>query len=157
MRLLLAATIATAALGGAHGQDMASALPARASFEKIFMAAFSHVLTPQGGSQPLASTMVVHNVDPAIEITVSTADYLDQNGNPVKSFLKTPIKLAPRASHAFLVKVNEQPAGFSARFVLEWSADEQALSPILQGVMIGGAGTQGISFTTVGRVVERRP
>lgn len=157
LRFLLVAVIASTPLGGVNGQQIAAADPPRASFEKIFLATFSHVITPQGVSQPLASTMVIHNVDPMIEITISTADYFDENGKLVKSFLKDPIRLAPMSSHPFIVKVKEQPAGFAARFLVEWSAERPAFSPIMEGVMIAGAGTQGISFTTVGKVIERRP
>lgn len=160
LRILLAtmiAMIASAPLGGANGQQITVADPPRVSFEKVFLAAFSHVVTPHGVSQPLAATMVIHNIDPEIEITLSNADYFDENGKLVKSFLKDSIRLAPLSSHAFIVTVKEQPAGFAARFLVEWSADKPAFSPILEGVMIGGAGTQGISFTTAGKVVERRP
>lgn len=156
-RLLLAAMIASTPLGGANGQPIATADPARVSFEKIFLATFAHVLTPQGVSQPLASTMVIHNVDPEIEITIATADYFDENGNLVKTFLKEPVKLAPLSSRPFIVELKEQPKGFAARLLVEWSAERPAFSPILEGVMIGGAGTQGISFTTAGKVIERRP
>lgn len=143
--------------GSAAAQGQQSvALQTRATFERVYVPAYSHVLTREGASQPLASTMVVHNVDPNVQLRIVSVEYLDRNGTSVKTFLEKPIKLAPFAAQEFLVPINEQGGGFGANYILEWNSDRPALPPVVEAVMVGGSGTQGISFITFGRTIERR-
>lgn len=143
--------------GQASAQECRSSALARASFEKIYVPAYSHVLTHEGISQPLASTMVIHNVDPEVEIVVTSVEYLDRNGTRLKSFIEEPPTLGPFGSQSFLIPINEQAGGFGANYILEWTSTESALPPIVEAVMMGGGGTHGISFTSMGRVIACRP
>ena len=128
----------------------------RAVFEKVYVPAYSHVLTTKGLRQPLASTMVVHNVDPKITISITSVDYFDSDGKKLKSFFNEPITLGPMAAQHFLVPINENKGGFGANYLVEWMSREPTLPPEIEAVMIGGSGTLGISFTSTGRVIDRR-
>jgi hypothetical protein len=129
----------------------------RATFERVYVPAYSQVLTQAGRSQPLATTMVIHNVDPDTEIEITLVNYFDRSGAKVKEFLDEPMVLGPFESQSFLVPIDEQAGGFGANYVVEWASEDPALPPAVEAVMIGGSGTQGISCTALGRVIERRP
>ncbi len=60
------------------------------------------------------------------------------------------------ASMDFFVKESDVSGGASPTFLVEWVATEEVNPPIAEGVMIGTAGTQGISFTCPGRVIATR-
>lgn len=129
----------------------------RATFERVYVPAYSQVLTHEGRGQSLATTMVVHNVDPDKKIKIMLVDYFDRSGTKVKSLLSEPVVLGPFESQSFLIPIDEQVGGFGANYLVEWMADEPALPPAVEAVMIGGSGTQGLSFTSTGIVIERRP
>lgn len=157
--LALFCTIWLLALG--HGnptsaQERGRSPSERAVFERVYVPAYSQVLTRDGGAQPLATTMAVHNVDPNMEIEIALVEYFDRSGKKVKSFLSEPISLGPFESRSFLVPIDEQVGGFGANFLLEWSTEKPAIPPAVESVMIGGSGTQGLSFSSTGIVIERR-
>ena len=56
-----------------------------------------------------------------------------------------------------MVDIAEDHGGVGANFIVEWQATEKVVSPIVEAIMIGGAGTQGLSFVTRGKVIETRP
>ncbi len=43
-----------------------------------------------------------------------------------------------------------------ANFLVEWTADGLVSPPVIETVMLGTGGAQGVSFITEGRPVERR-
>ena len=154
-----ATALAVAAFCASAALAQESNMPAsnRAVYEKVYIPAYSRVMTHEGLSQPLATTMVVHNIDPELEIEIIRVDYFDRDGRKVRSFLEEPSNLSPFQSRHFLVPINEQSGGFGANYIVEWEASKPALSPIMEAVMVGGTGTHGISFTSTGRIIDRIP
>lgn len=130
---------------------------ATVSYEKIYVPAYSRVLTHEGIGQSLASTLVIHNTDTEHAITVSRVDYFDNSGNLQREMVEDPLVLAPFQSESFLIPLNDQSGDFGANFLVEWRSDTPTTSPVVEAVMIGGSGTHGISFVSGGRVIERRP
>lgn len=128
---------------------------AHATYEKVYVPAYSMVMTHDGTGQRLASTMVIHNTDADNDISVMRADYFDNTGAVQNTFVTDPIVLAPFESRSFLVPINDQSGGFGANFLVEWRSDTPVTSPAIEAIMIGGSGTQGISFVSSGRVIER--
>jgi hypothetical protein len=127
----------------------------RVNGETIYVPAFSHILTYEKRREPLASTMVFHNVDPKESIFLRSVTYHNQAGEALKSFLTEPVELVPFESSSFLTELNDTSGGVGANYVVVWSAPNPSLSPIAHAVMVGGSGTQGISYVTDGRVIER--
>jgi hypothetical protein len=44
--------------------------------------------------------------------------------------------------------------GVGAHFIVEWAAETEALEPVIESVMISTAGTQGLGFTSPGKVIS---
>ncbi|MEQ8653740.1 MAG: DUF3124 domain-containing protein [Kiloniellales bacterium] len=125
--------------------------------ETIYVPAYSHILKSPGRREPLASTLVIHNTDPEVAIKITTVRFHDQSGVLVRDYLDAPRALAPFESASFLDELRNKEGGVGANFVVEWQADTPAIAPIAETVMVGGDGTQGISFTSRGKVIDRRP
>jgi len=53
---------------------------ARVTSQVIYASAYTSTQTQVGDTQSLASTLVVHNVDPDAAITVVAINYFDRNG-----------------------------------------------------------------------------
>ena len=123
--------------------------------ETIYVPSFSHVLTHERTPQALASTLVIHNVDPAAAITVNVATHHDASGTLIKDLLPKPVQVAPYGSTNFLIDISDDRGGIGENFIVEWSSEEPVCSPLVFAVMVGGSGTHGISFSLDGRVISR--
>ncbi|MEP0235920.1 DUF3124 domain-containing protein [Roseibium sp.] len=124
--------------------------------ETYYVPAYSRIQTFSDRSVLLAATLTVHNVDPQTDIFIEKVSYHDETGKEVRVLTTEAIKLAPFASHDFLVQINDQTGGRGANFIATWQSELPALSPIVEAVMTGGAGTPSPSFTSRGRVIERQ-
>jgi hypothetical protein len=60
------------------------------------------------------------------------------------------------ASTRFIVKESDTKGGSGANFLVEWQAETEVNEPIIEGVMIGAAAQQGISFTSRGKAIKKR-
>lgn len=154
-RLMLLLAFVMSAAASLRADDTSKDPLAVAYGETIYVPAFSRIFTDEKRSQPLASTLIVHNVDPSNSIEVTNVRYYDQAGALVRNLLDEPHTLAPYASTDFLTELSDTRGGVGANYIVEWRANLPVLSPIAEAVMIGGTGTHGISFTSRGRVIAR--
>jgi hypothetical protein len=126
--------------------------------EVIYVPVYSHIFQGDKGSkQPLSSTLVIHNVNPSKSIRITSVRYYDHSGAQLKDYIDGPLSIGPFASASFVVDIGEDRGGVGANFIVEWRADEKVVSPIVEAIMSGGTGTQGLSFVTQGKVIESRP
>ncbi len=126
--------------------------------EVVYVPVYSHIYQGKmAARQPLSSTLAVHNVDPSTSIQLTSVRYYDHSGTQLKDYIDDPRSLGPYASANFVVDIGEDRGGVGANFVVEWQADEKVVTPIVQAIMSGGTGTQGLSFVTQGKVIEKRP
>ena len=131
--------------------------PALRIGEVIYVPVYSHIFQGDKASkQPLSSTLVIHNIDPSKPIQVTSVRYYDHSGAQIKEYTDEPITLGPFASANFVVGIGEDRGGVGANFIVEWQGDDTPASPIVQAIMSGGTGTQGLSFVTQGKVIGIR-
>ncbi|MDD2903809.1 MAG: DUF3124 domain-containing protein [Syntrophales bacterium] len=104
----------------------------------------------------LAGILSICNTDPAHAITIVRPDYYDSDGKIIKSYLPQPATLKPMASTRFVVKESDTRGGSGANFLVQWQAKTEVNEPIMEGVMIGTAGQQGISFTSRGKAIKNK-
>jgi Protein of unknown function (DUF3124) len=123
--------------------------------QTIYVPAYSSVFTAdQAHSFNLAVTLSIRNTDRTNPIVVTSASYYDQDGQLVRDYLKKPLRIGPMASTEFFVTENDTSGGVSASFLVEWVAGKSVSAPLVESVMIGTASTQGVSFTSPGRVLD---
>ena len=132
----------------------ADTLGADADGQAVYVPVYSHIFFRDRGREiDLAATLSVRNVDLARPITLRAVRYHDSDGRLVRRYLEAPVELAPLASRAFVVEDRDRTGGVGASFVVRWEGPAGVDPPVVEAVMIGTAGGQGISFVTRGEPV----
>ncbi len=123
--------------------------------QTVYVPVYSHVYHGDR-ERPflLAVTVAVRNVDPSASMTLVAAEYYDSNGRMVRQLVRAPQTIAPLASVRLVIPESDVAGGSGASCLVRWQADQPVLPPVVEAVMIGTRASQGISFTTTGRVVE---
>jgi hypothetical protein len=103
----------------------------------------------------LAITLSVRNTDAEQPIAVRSVRYYDTDGALVRTYVGEPARLGPMATREFIVEEEDSSGGSGANFVVDWSAAQPVSDPVVEAVMIGTTGAQGISFTSAGRPLQR--
>ena len=103
----------------------------------------------------LAVPLSVRNTDPSYPITLAAAHYYDTQGRRVRSYVRQPVRLAPRATMEFVVEDRDREGGSGANFLVELTADRAVTEPVVEAVMIGGSGALSVSFLSAGRALTR--
>jgi len=73
----------------------------------------------------------------------------------LRSFTAKSILLKPLESIEYVIEDAEDKGGAGASFILEWGGNKNSNQMLIQSVMIGTTGQQGISFTAKGEVINR--
>jgi hypothetical protein len=121
----------------------------------VYVPVYSHVYYGDLERKFLLTGIVsIRNTDPDHAITITLADYYDSDGKVIKSYLPKPVTLNPMASTRFVVKESDTKGGSGANFLVRWKAEKEVNEPIMEAVMIGTAGQQGISFTSRGKAIK---
>ncbi|WP_170230478.1 DUF3124 domain-containing protein [Roseibium hamelinense] len=120
----------------------------------VYVPAYSQVNLRSQERVLTAATLVFHNVDDAVSVTLTSVDYYDHTGKKLKAFVDAPVTLQPFASQSYLVPVNDQTGGIGANFVLTWQAESPTIPPLAEAVMMGGSGTQAFSFASRGQIIK---
>ena len=102
----------------------------------------------------LTATLSLRNTDRHEPIVVQSVTYFDSGGSALREYLEGPSLLGPMATADFVIERTDTTGGSGANFLVEWGAEQPVTEPHVEAVMIGQAGTAGISFVTQGRVLE---
>jgi len=102
----------------------------------------------------LATTLSVRNTDLENPIIVTSVQYYNTEGKLVNSYLEKALKLPPLGSMDFFVEQSNSTGGSGANFIVEWRSETAVSEPIIEAVMIGVSGTQGLAFTSRGQTIE---
>jgi len=122
--------------------------------QTMYIPVYSHVyIGDQERPFLLTTTLSIRNTDPAQPITIQAVDYYDSDGKLLRHYLDKPVSLGPLASGRYIVKESDIRGGSGAKFIVRWNAVKPVTQPLCEGVMIGAAGQQGISFLTRGEVI----
>jgi hypothetical protein len=123
----------------------------------VYVPVYSHIYWGDSEKKFLLTGIVsVRNTDPNHDIMITLADYYDSDGKLIRSYLPKPLTLNPMASTRFIVKESDTKGGSGANFLVRWKAEAEVNEPIMEAVMIGTAGQQGISFTSRGKALKNR-
>jgi hypothetical protein len=82
--------------------------------------------------------------------------YYDSEGKLVEKFFDNALTLEPLASTSYVVEEEDLRGGVGANFIVVWDADKPAYPPIVETIMISTQNQQGISFVSMGRVLENQ-
>jgi hypothetical protein len=138
------------------GLGAAAAERKPATGQLLYVPVYSHIYYGDQEKQILlTATLSIRNTDPSRAITITKVDYYDSEGKLIKSYVQKPLTLKPLASTRFIVAQSDRRGGSGASFLVQWQGEAQVNPPLLEGVMIGTAGQQGISFTSRGVAIKK--
>ena len=117
----------------------------------VYVPCYSHIRLADGRTYKLAINLSIRNTSFSNDLTITAVDYHDSSGRLVKHHADDPIVLGPLATADFFVTENDKSGGSGANFMVEWVASKPITEPIVEAVMVGTGGGQGVSFVSVGR------
>ncbi len=82
-------------------------------------------------------------------------DYYAQDGKRVRAYVEQPVTVGPLGAVRYFVKESDVAGGSGASFVARWRSEVPVTPPLIESVMIGTRGQQGISFTSRGQVIAQ--
>lgn len=101
-------------------------------------------------------TLSVRNTDRRNALRIVHVDYHSAEGKFVRAYQPEPATLAPLAAAEYIITGGDRSGGTAASFIVEWDSTTPVSPPVIEAVMIGAASMSGVSFTSIGRVLEER-
>jgi Protein of unknown function (DUF3124) len=101
----------------------------------------------------LTVTLSVRNTSMNDSVFIFSTTYYDSVGKKLKEYVDSSILLAPLESIEFVVDEKEMEGGAGANFIVSWGTKNYSDQLLIQAVMIGTYGQQGISFITNSKVI----
>jgi hypothetical protein len=101
----------------------------------------------------LVATLSVRNTDLSEPIQVTSVRYYSSEGHLVHNYVDDPLELVPLASADFVVDEHDEH-GSGTGFIVEWIARQEVNEPVVEAVMISVVQSQGLSFTSAGRLIR---
>ncbi|RPI90296.1 MAG: DUF3124 domain-containing protein [Spirochaetales bacterium] len=154
-RMLFSASLCLLA---AFAFSPASGQVKRVKAQTLYVPVYSHIYYGDREKDYilLSATLSIRNTDMARPITLLSADYYDSKGKFIEKFIVKPVTLGPLETIRYIVKESDTRGGSGANFIVKWSAVAPSTIPIIEAVMIGTRGQQGISFTSRGQVIQEQ-
>jgi hypothetical protein len=123
--------------------------------QSVYVPAYSNVYSgPKKNPYQLATMLSIRNVDPAAGFKVSSIDYYDNDGRLIRRYLDKALTIGPLGSSHIYLEEKDARGGFGANFIVRWGAERVINAPIIECVMIGATGGQGISFVSPGQEIK---
>lgn len=104
----------------------------------------------------VAATLTIRNIDVKGAIQITKVGYYHESGKHLRDFVDKPVGLPPWSSTRFFIKESDNTGGTAAFFIVVWQADAPVNPPIIESVMIGAMGQQGVSFTSRGTAIDEK-
>jgi hypothetical protein len=123
--------------------------------QTVYVPVYSNVFSgPRKRPLQLEATLAIRSTDPVASLRITAIDYYDTAGKLVRRHLKRPQVLGPLASADVHIEERDVSGGFGANFIVKWEADRIINAPVIECVMIGASGGQGISFVSPGQEIR---
>lgn len=135
-----------------QAQEEAAAL---SKGQTLYVPAYSHIYVGNRELPLLLTvTLSIRNVDPRHAVTVTSVEYYGSKGEYLKKYPENELKLGPLEATHCVIPQKDRTGGAGASFLVRWRSDEWANPPLVESVMIGAGGQQGISFTSRAQVIN---
>jgi hypothetical protein len=150
--LLLAMLAATAP---APAEEAGWSVP-RSLGQRIYVPVYSSIAYLNDRVFDLAVTVSIRNTDAEHPIRIETARYHDSQGEARHDYHEALRSLGPMASRVITIAQSDLRGDIGANLIVEWRAEMPATPPVIETVMVGSRGTQGLAFTSRGVVLAER-
>jgi len=123
--------------------------------QTVYVPVYSNVFSgPRNRPLHLATTLSIRNTDMTASFKVTAIDYYDTGGKLIRRHLERPTIVKPMATIYVHLEEKDTAGGFGANFIVRWQAEAVMNAPVIECVMIGATGGQGISFVSPGQEIK---
>ncbi|WP_340106855.1 DUF3124 domain-containing protein [Rhodohalobacter sp. 8-1] len=123
----------------------------------VYVPVYSHIYQQdQKRTFNLTTTLSVRNADPYRSFTLVEVNYYDSKGNLIQQYIDSGVVIDPLASTSYVIEERDLRGGVGASFLVKWESEESIIPPVLEAINISTSGQQGVSFLSVGRVLQER-
>jgi len=123
--------------------------------QSVYVPVYSNIISgPRKRPIQLEATLSIRGTDPGTPLKITAIDYYDTNGRLLRRYLKAPQALGALASTHVHIEERDASGGIGANFIVRWEADRIINAPVIECVMIGISGSQGISFVSPGQEIR---
>jgi hypothetical protein len=130
--------------------------PGEMQGELIYVPIYSRIYYEDSkNTLELAATLSIHNVNPDRTITVTKADYYNTSGKLIQKYVEKPLVLNPLETKHLVIEKANVAGGLGANFLVEWQANTEVVSPLVEALMVNASHNLGIAFTSNGKVIKR--
>jgi hypothetical protein len=124
-------------------------------FETDYVPVYSDIYHRDGTKRfQLTTTISIRNISQTDSAYILSATYHDSYGKELNEYADSAILLSPLESIEFVVEEVETSGGAGANFIVKWGATNYSKQLLIQSIMIGTYGQQGISFLSEARVIS---
>lgn len=125
--------------------------------QMVYVPVYSHIYQwDQNRTLNLTTTLSIRNVDPYRSLIISRVSYYDSKGNLVQQYIDSEVEVESLASISYVIEKGDLRGGVGANFLVTWKSEEPIIPPVIESVNISTPGQQGVSFLSVGRVLQER-
>jgi len=103
----------------------------------------------------LTATLSIRNTSLSSNLYIDDIDYYDDDGVLVRAYLNETLVLKPLQSTEFVIEKDDKTGGAGANFIVNWQSNSIHIQPIIQAVMLGSSGPEGLAFVTNGVSIKR--
>lgn len=123
----------------------------------VYVPVYSHIYQrDQERTFNLTTTLSIRNADPEHSFSITRVSYYDSDGNLVENYIDSEEYVGPMASTSYVIEERDLRGGVGANFLVDWESKEAIVPPVIEAVNISTSNQQGISFLSVGRVIQER-
>ena len=123
--------------------------------QTIYLPIYSHVYYNGGRPCLLEATVSIRNTDETRPLYVRRVDYFDTKGQRKKQFVDRLIRLGPLETVDFLIPARDLTGGSGGNIMMDGFATDPLEAPMVEAVMVGVAGANGVCFRSTGRPLEK--
>lgn len=121
----------------------------------VYVPVYSHIYQQDHQKTfNLTTTLSIRNADPYRSFELTEVSYYDSKGQFIQHYLDSSRTVKPLASTSFVVEERDLRGGVGANFMVNWRSENPVSPPIIEAVNISTSQQQGISFLSVGRILQ---
>ncbi|MAP80393.1 MAG: hypothetical protein CL526_04830 [Aequorivita sp.] len=122
---------------------------------KSYLSIYSHIYSfSKDKSQHLTAMASLRNTSETDTVYIFKADYYSTEGTLIREYFKKPIFLRPLETVTIVIDETDKHGGSGANFIFEWKTKTTTPEPYFEAIMTSLRGSQGLSFTTIGKRIK---
>ncbi len=131
-------------------------MPPISKGQLVYVPAYSNIyISNRSQKFNLTVTLVIRNVDLKQPITIQSVDYFDTHGKLIRKYIDHAVRLDAFQGMHYIVQQKDDAGGAGAKFLVQWTSGIPVDIPIIESIMIGAEGQQGISFSSRGQPITK--